>query len=89
MVFIWNEDDEIEQIVCKLSNRNLEEAFDSIREVVTVISEAEQQILPAYKQTTSLFENVKADIRAHFFHKKITRFAKHLPLLYDFITKFN
>lgn len=88
VVFIWNEDDEIEQIVCKLSNRNLEEAFDSIREVVTVISEAEQQILPAYKKTTSLFENVKADMRAHFFHKKITRFAKHLPLLYDFITKF-
>jgi hypothetical protein len=87
VAFIWK-GDELEQITCKLSNRNLEEAFDSIREVVSVISETERQILPRYKRSLSVFRNVRKDIKAHFIRKKIRRNFKYFPYIYDFISKF-
>ena len=87
IVFIWNDDNEIEQITFKLSNQNQDAAFNSIREIVSIISDAEQQILPAYRKTDSVFRNVKADLEAHFFHRKITRTFKYFPYIYDFISK--
>ena len=69
ITFIWKDNDEIEQIVWKLSNESKEEAFNSIREVVSIISKTEELILPEYKRTENVFRNVKANIQA--------RIAKH------------
>ncbi len=66
ITFIWKDNDEIEQIVWKLSNKNKEEAFNSIREVVSIISETEELILPEYKRTENVFRNVKANIGTDF-----------------------
>lgn len=88
VAFIWNDDDEIEQITCKLSNRNLEEAFDSIREVVRIIADAEQQILPLYKRSITVFRNVKEDIKAHLVRKKLRRNFKYFSYIYDFVSGF-
>ncbi|MDE6649718.1 MAG: hypothetical protein K2K45_07295 [Muribaculaceae bacterium] len=88
IVFIWNDDDELEQITFKLSNSNLEEAFDSIREIVTVVSKAEQRIHPFYRKTDRVFSNVKKDIKAHMVQKKIKRSFEYFPYIYDFISRF-
>ncbi len=88
VAFIWNDDDEIEQITCKLSNRNLEEAFDSIREVVKIIADAERQILPRYKRSITVFRNVKEDIKAHLVRKKLRRNFKYFSYIYDFVSGF-
>ena len=88
VAFIWNDDDEIEQITCKLSNRNLEEAFDSIREVVRIIADAERQILPRYKRSITVFRNVKEDIKAHLVRKKLRRNFKYFSYIYDFVSGF-
>ncbi len=88
IVFIWNDDDELEPITFKLSNRNIEEAFDSIREIVSIISETERQILPEYRKTENVFRNVKADIKGVIFQKKIKRSFKHFHFIYDFMSAF-
>ncbi len=88
IVFIWNNDNELEQITFKLSNRNLEDAFDSIREVVSIISEAERQILPEYRKTENVFRNAKADIKGVIFQKKIQKSFKHFHFIYDFLSVF-
>ena len=51
ITFIWKDNDEIEQI------------FNSIREVVSIISETEELILPEYKRTENVFRNVKRKYR--------------------------
>lgn len=88
IVFIWNDDGELEQITYPLSNGTLEEAFDSIREVVMVISETERRIRPAFRKTDRVFRNAVADLKSHFVRKKITRSFKYFPYIYDFLSKF-
>ena len=71
ITFIWKDNDEIEQIVWKLSNESKEEAFNSIREVVSIISKTEELILPEYKRTENVFRNVKANIQARIAKQNI------------------
>ena len=88
IVFIWNDDNELERITFKLSNQNQDAAFDSIREIVSIIADVEQQIIPTYRTTDSVFRNVKEDLKAHFFHKKLKKSFEYFPYIYDFISKF-
>ena len=73
VTFIWRNEHEIEQVIWKLSNKNEEEAFDSIREVVEIISRTESEILPEYKKNNEVFRNVKSAIEATIFKQKIIR----------------
>ena len=86
ITFIWKDNDEIEQIVWKLSNKNKEEAFNSIREVVSIISETEELILPEYKRTENVFRNVKANIKARIAKHSIIRNLKTVLRLKELFT---
>lgn len=86
ITFIWKDNDEIEQIVWKLSNKNKEEAFNSIREVVSIISETEELILPEYKRTENVFRNVKANIEARIAKHSIIRNLKTVLRLKELFT---
>ena len=65
------DDETIEQVVYKLSNDSQEDAFDSLRTIVELITNAESQILPEYKQTDAVFNNVKMDIESYVLRKGI------------------
>lgn len=86
ITFIWKDNDEIEQIVWKLSNKNKKEAFNSIREVVSIISETEELILPEYKRTENVFRNVKANIEARIAKHSIIRNLKTVLRLKELFT---
>ena len=86
VVFIWNDEDELEQISFRLSNNNLEEAFDSIRNIVSIISESERHILPEYRKTDRVFSNVREDLKAHFVRKKIRKSFEYFSYLRDFFS---
>ena len=87
VTFIWRNEHEIEQVIWKLSNKNEEEAFDSIREVVEIISRTESEILPEYKKNNEVFRNVKSAIEATIFRQKIimsTNIIKNLKEYFSF-----
>lgn len=84
IAFIWNDKNEIEQITFKLSNKNEQEAFDSIREVVTIISQTENNIHIDYKRSEQVFQNVKADIEAFSFRKKLNKSFIYFNYLKEF-----
>lgn len=69
IAFKFNDDETIEQVVYKQSNDSQEDAFDSLRTIVELITNAESQILPEYKQTDAVFNNVKMDIESYVLHK--------------------
>lgn len=88
VAFIWNDDNSIDQITCKLSNRNLNEAFDSIREIVEIISDTENQIRPEYKRSENVFRNVKSDLSNILTRKKIAKTSRRFFSILGFMSNF-
>lgn len=86
VTFIWRNEHEIEQVIWKLSNKNEEEAFDSIREVVEIISKTESEILPEYKKNDEVFRNVRNEIEATIHRKKTIRFIDTIKTLKEFFS---
>ncbi len=86
VTFIWRNEHEIEQVIWKLSNKNEEEAFDSIREVVEIISRTESEILPEYKKNNEVFRNVKSAIEATIFRQKIIRSTNIIKNLKEYFS---
>ena len=86
ITFIWKDDDEIEQIIWKLSNKNEEDAFNSIREVVQIISETEELILPEYRRTENVFRNVKINIEARIAKHSLIKRVKSVRTLIELFT---
>lgn len=84
VTFIWRNEHEIEQVIWKLSNKNEEEAFDSIREVVEIISRTESEILPEYKKNDEVFRNVKGAIEATIYRKKTIRIIDAIKTLKEY-----
>ncbi len=85
IIFIWKDNDEIEQIIWKLKNTNTQEAFDSIRSVVKIISSTEELILPEYKRSENVFRNVKENIEAVIFKQKLIHGARRLVSIKEFL----
>ncbi|WP_455623885.1 hypothetical protein [Parabacteroides sp.] len=86
IVFIWNEDDKIEQITWKLSNASEREAFDSIREIVTLVSETEAQVLPRYKRSVNIYRNVKCKIEGRVFKHRVARGLHKVARIKELLT---
>ena len=86
VVFIWNENDKIEQITWELSNASEQEAFDSIREIVTIVSETEEQILSQYKQSVNVFRNAKNNIKGRKFKHKIVEGIRKVTNIKELLT---
>lgn len=84
VTFIWRNEHEIEQVIWKLSNKNEEEAFDSIREVVEIISRTESEILPEYKKNDEVFRNVKGAIEATIYRRKTIRIIDAIKTLKEY-----
>lgn len=93
VIFAWNDNDKLERIIWKLSNDSLDSAFNSIREVVNNVTETESYILPEYKNSISVYKNVKSSLEARLLRRgflrsieKITRVKELIKsLVGDFI----
>ena len=85
IIFIWKDNDEIEQIIWRFKNTNTQEAFDSIRRVVKIISSTEELILPEYKRSENVFRNVKENIEAVVFKQRLIHGARRLVSIKDFL----
>ena len=73
IAFKFNDDETIEQVVYKLNNDSEQGAFDSLRTIVELITNTESQILPEYKRTDAVFNNVKMDIESYVLRKGIVK----------------
>lgn len=76
ITFIWNDKQELEQITWPLKNTSKQDAFNSIREIVTIISQREFGILPQYKSSESVFREVKGSIQGVIERRKIIIIAE-------------
>ncbi len=78
IAFIWNNKNELEQITWPLKNTSEQDAFDSIREVVEIISQTESAILPSLKSSENVFREVKGNIEAKMERRKLINGAQKI-----------
>ena len=84
VIFIWKDDNTTERIVWKLKNDSADEVFKSIREVVEIVSNTESEVLPEYKRSENLYINVKKNVEAVLFRKRIVKTGKDLLKIINF-----
>ena len=84
VIFIWKDDNTTERIVWKLKNDSADEVFKSIREVVEIVSNTESEVLPEYKRSENLYINVKKNVEAVLFRKRIVKTGKDLLNIINF-----
>ena len=75
IAFKFNDNGTIEQVVYKLNNDSEREAFASLKAIVELITNTENHILPEYKQTDVVFDNVKKDVESYILRKGIVEGA--------------
>ena len=75
IAFKFNDDETIEQVVYKLNNDSEREAFASLKAIVELITHTENQILPEYKHTDAVFNNVKKDVESYVLRKGLVEGA--------------
>ena len=73
---MWDDNNQLRQIDWKVNDYSIETAYNSIKEVVELISKAEQEILPEYKMSTSVFRQVKSEIEGSKFRKGLLRICR-------------
>lgn len=75
IAFKFNDDGTIEQVVYKLNNDSEQGAFESSKTIVELITHTENQILPEYKHTDAVFNNVKKDVESYVLRKGLVEGA--------------
>ena len=89
VAFIWDNNETIQSVSVRIDGRSDSEVYNKVEEVVSLITRAENAVLPQYRQNVELFRNVKAELDGLNFRykaKTITKAAKKfLPFLKLFI----
>lgn len=74
MAFMWDDQDELNQIAISITGNNVDSVYHSIEEIVKTITKVEEDVEPQYKRTVNVFRNVVTEINAlNFKHKVIQR----------------
>lgn len=74
MAFMWDDQDELNQIAISITGSDVDSVYHSIEEIVKAITRVESEVSPQYKRSVNVFRNVVTEINAlNFRHKVIQR----------------
>ena len=74
MAFMWDDQDELNQIAISITGSDVDSVYHSIEEIVKAITRVESEVLPQYKRSVNVFRNVVTEMKAlNFRHKVIQR----------------
>lgn len=82
VLFCWDDNDELLVTHYKLTNRSIEDAYNSIIEVIEEISKSEAMILPEYRKQMGVYRQARESVEALKFKK---RFQKNFSSANDFM----
>ena len=74
MAFMWDDQDELNQIAISITGSDVDSVYHSIEEIVKTITRVESEVSPQYKRSVNVFRNVVTEMEAlNFKHKVIQR----------------
>ena len=86
IAFMWDDEDNLNQISVPINGDTAEDCFASIRETVETITTVESEIDPKYKRTVNVFRNVKAELESRSVKVRFINAGKTLFRLAEFLS---
>jgi hypothetical protein len=88
ILFMWDDEDNLNEISIPIVGNDETTVYRSLEDIVKAVSRVEADILPEYKNSVTVFRNVKAELDAiKFQHAAYTKVTA-LKRLFDFIRSF-
>ncbi len=88
VAFMWDDNDELNQVAIPITGNDVDTVFHSIEEIVKVITKAEASVLPQYKRTVNVFRNIVAELDALQFRHTVIRRGKISFRISEFLRTF-
>ena len=88
VVFIWDDNDELNQVAIPIMGRDVDAVYHSLEEIVKVITKAEAAVEPQYKRTVNVFRNVVTEIEALKFKHIVIQRGKIAYRISEFLSSF-
>jgi len=88
VAFMWDDNDELNQVAIPITGNDVDTVFHSIEEIVKVITKAEASVLPQYKRTVNVFRNIVAELVALQFRHTVIRRGKITFRISEFLRTF-
>jgi hypothetical protein len=88
VAFMWDDNDQLNEITIPIRGVDVDTTYNSIETIVKAITRVEKDVLPEYKQTVSVFRNVKSEIESLEFKYKIINRGRILNRFADFLKMF-
>lgn len=74
VAFMWDDTDELNQVAIPIEGKDIDTVYNSIEEIVKVVTKAESEVLPQYKGTVNVLRNIVTELKTlEFRHSVIKR----------------
>lgn len=88
VAFVWDDDDKLRTIACKIASKPVKAVYDSLEEIVKIISKVEAQIPEEDKTTELIFQKVEKALKMRNFKYVILDAIQTIKDIKDFIGLF-
>lgn len=88
IAFMWDDNDELNQISVPIRGDSINSVYASIKEIVKTISRVERDILPEFKRSVNVFRNVENELKALNYKYRVKRMGKIMQRIADFFSVF-
>ena len=88
VAFMWDDTDELNQVAIPIEGKNIDTIYNSIEEIVKVITKAEAEVLPQYKGTVNVFRNIVTELNALKFRHTVIKRGKIVHRLSEYLSIF-
>ena len=88
VAFMWDDTDELNQVAIPIEGKTIDTVYNSLQEIVKVITKAEAKVLPQYKGTVNVFRNIVTELNALKFKHSVIKRGKIVYRLSEFLSFF-
>lgn len=88
VAFMWDDNDDLNQVAIPIIGRSVDDVFHSIEEIVKVITMAEAAVEPKYKRTVNVFRNIVTELDALEFRHMVMQRGKITSRIFEFLSMF-
>lgn len=89
VVFMWDDNDELQQMIINIEGRDIDSVYHSIEEIIKAVTNAEKAVEPQYKRTVNVFRNVISELEGLNFRHKFIRRGKIVNKMAEYLMLFN
>lgn len=88
IAFMWDDNDELNQVAIPITGRTVDDVYHSIEEIVKAITKAEVAVEPQYKRSVNVFRNIVTELDALNFRHMVMQRGKIANRIYEFLNSF-